>query len=107
MKKIFYIAITIAFLYGCSDPDYNTFSTIYGKVIDRDTGERLDNVEVTLSPGGDDRMTDANGDYKFEELEAGQYTIRVTKAGYRGDSTPRTAVSGKSVEANFQISKIN
>ena len=48
-------------------------------------------------------MTDANGDYKFEELEAGQYTVRVTKVGYRGDSTPRTAVSGKSIEANFQI----
>lgn len=107
MYRFLIIGFTAIFLMsGCSQPDYEIYSTICGTVTDYETGSVLVNATVTLVPSSVSHTTDANGQFSFEHLDAGQYTVSVQKSGYVPNRKNITAVSGETVEANIALSKI-
>ena len=55
-------------------------ANLYGKVTDIDTGNPLSSVKVTID--GLVTYTDSNGDYGFEGLGPGSYTVTFEKEGY-------------------------
>lgn len=58
-------------------------ATLKSNVKDAVTGDALVGAFVTLNPGGLSSFTNENGDYEVSSLAAGNYTIIITKAGYK------------------------
>lgn len=94
----------LACLFGCSSSDdYEVFTTIYGTITDSQTGIPLENASITLSPSGFSKQTDVNGYYRFDNLDAQQYTITVQRAGYQPNRKTVTAVSGETQQIDIQL----
>ena len=56
--------------------------SIYGVVTDKATGEPVKTAGVELQPLGLKTVTGSEGQFEFNELEAGDYKLFVTKTGY-------------------------
>ena len=102
-----FAVMLLAFAASCSSADdYEIFAKIQGTVTDYQTGEPLSNASVTLSPSGLSKQTDVNGFYRFEELDAQQYTITVQKSGYQPNRKTITAISGETQRVDIQLTLI-
>lgn len=78
---------------------------ISGVVTDAETGYPIQNAMITLS--GDDNSTDltnSQGKYSFEVLEAGDYTITAEKSDYITEFK-NVQFDGSAAEVNFVLSK--
>lgn len=91
---------------GCSDSDYEIYTSIYGVILDDKTGEPLENASVVLSPSGVTKQTGVDGTYCFEHLDAQQYTLTAQKTGYQTNRKSVMAVSGERMEVNIQLHQI-
>ena len=88
---------------GCTKPEET--GTIYGTVTDFDTGEPVKNANVTLIPSGETTLTGSDGTYMFQDLKKGDYSLSLSKAGYKDlvdDYLIQLAV-GKSVRRDVQM----
>lgn len=79
---------------------------IIGTVADATTGEPVPTVSVSLEPGGKSAVTGSDGNYLFSELEAGNYTVSISKKGYNPDSRVISVESDKSANGDFLIERI-
>lgn len=103
----FAILLSTILCAACSgSDDYDIFSSIHGRVTDYDTGLPLENASVLITPTNMNRQTDADGLFAFDNLDAGQYTVIVQKAGYQTNRKTVTAISGESAEANITLTVI-
>lgn len=76
-----------------------------GKVLDADFAQPLPNVTVRIEETGQAVATDASGNYFFNELAPGTYSISATRGGYRTQTGRRVAISAGGVtEASFELS---
>ncbi len=101
------IGLAASFLCSCAGTDYEIFSSVYGTVADYDTGEPIPNASVVLSPTNITKHTGADGTYRFDNLDAQQYTITFQKAGYQANRKLVSAISGEELEVNIHLKKIN
>lgn len=60
-----------------------TGSFIRGTVVDAESGEKLPLVDITLSPGEQGKVSDVDGVFLFNQLQAGRYYIQVSYLGFR------------------------
>ena len=60
----------------------STKGSIRGKVVDADTQMAIVGCSVILSPGNQSKVTDECGEFLFDNLAPGTYSIRVTKDKY-------------------------
>lgn len=56
---------------------------IYGHVTDYDTGEDVANANVQLRPSGETALTGSDGMFEFRNINPGDYSLTVSKAGYK------------------------
>ena len=104
MKKILLLCLmALPILSSCSKEEHDSFGSLYGVVSDVKTGNPLDNVTVTLSPGGTTELTGSDGLFEFTELTPQQYTITVQKAGYHTNRKSVSAVVGEKVQTNITM----
>lgn len=107
MKKIIALTlmiVTIAVQWqGCTKPEET--GTIYGTVTDFDTGEPVKNANVTLIPSGETTLTGSDGTYMFQDLKKGDYSLSLSKAGYKDlvDDYLIQLAAGKSVRRDVQM----
>ena len=80
--------------------------SIYGIVTDKATGEQIINAGVELQPVGLKTVTGSDGQFEFNEVAAGEYTLYVTKTGYL-DQTSSTIIveAGKQSKGDVQLEK--
>ena len=80
---------------------------IYGTVTDYATGEPVGNVNVKLKPSGETTLTGSDGTYEFSELDAGKYSLSLSKAEYADvdDDYIIELEAGKEVKRDLQIRK--
>ncbi|MDE5609424.1 MAG: SUMF1/EgtB/PvdO family nonheme iron enzyme [Bacteroidales bacterium] len=90
MKKLLYVLTGLCLLAGlfsgCEKPEKESKkanSTIKGVVTDKETGLPLELAMVELVPGEKKTVTDQNGEFVFAELLPGNYTLKVSKLGYK------------------------
>jgi uncharacterized membrane protein len=57
-------------------------TTLTGVVIDKVTGEPLTGVEVCIDGTGQKAYTDFDGNYKFDNLTPGDYSVSVSLISY-------------------------
>ena len=103
---VFLFIALVSGLCSCTNPDYEIYSSVYGTVTDYDTGEPIFNVSAVLSPSNITKHTGADGVYRFDDLDAQQYTITFQKSGYQPNRKLVNAISGEELEVNIHLKKI-
>jgi TolB protein len=76
------IVLSVVWLGGCTEDIFVTpkvFGRISGKVIDNTTKKPLAEVLIKLNPSGRSIQTDTTGNFLFDSLVAGRYTISAEK----------------------------
>lgn len=71
LKTLLLLLLSLVSLTGVAQ---NT-SGIKGTVFSRTTRAKIDNVKITLTPGNVTTMTDGAGQFTFENLSAGEYSL--------------------------------
>ncbi len=81
------------YLFSCSKDaiDLETFGIIEGLVIDSETEEPVRNVNITTTPPTHSILTNDNGEFEFDEIPTGSYSVKASKPGYR-DKTVSVSV---------------
>lgn len=94
-------------LYSCNDKlTQEQTGTILGTVADATTGEPVPNVNIVLDPGGTSTLTGNDGNYTFTDLEAGTYTLTLTKEGYTPTSKTLEVKAGGQSNGYVLISRV-
>ena len=91
---------------GSGGNDSGEPGSIYGIVTDKATGESIINAGVELQPIGLKTVTGSDGQFEFNEVVAGTYTLFVTKTGYSDSSSDITVESGKQAKGDVQLEKL-
>ena len=74
MRFIIFFSIAISLINADS---------INGRVLDKETNEPLQNVNIFLSGSDIGAVTDKNGDFEIDNLEFGEYVISASIIGYK------------------------
>lgn len=77
--------------------------SIYGEVTDSQTGEPVQGVQISLTPGGVTTTTGSDGAYEFQNLDAAQYQLQAKKTDYIAETKRVTVVIGKSVSCDMVL----
>ena len=108
MRKLFYLLVSIVLLLGlqlsCTQEELP--GGIYGTVVDKATGEPVRSVGVELSPLGQKTVTGSDGQYEFVDVEAGTYSLLVTKTDYKEESISFEVKPGQKTKVDIQIEKL-
>jgi hypothetical protein len=91
---------------GSGSNDSGEPGSIYGVVTDKATGESIINAGVELKPVGLRTVTGSDGQFEFNEVATGTYTLYVTKTGYSDNSSDITVESGKQSKGDIQLEKL-
>ena len=91
---------------GSGNNDSGETGSIYGIVTDKATGESIINAGVELQPVGLKTVTGSDGQFEFNEVATGTYTLYVTKTGYSDNSSDITVESGKQSKGDVQLEKL-
>ena len=79
---------------------------VVGSVVDAESGQPVDNVQVFLRGTGRGASTQANGRYFILNVQPGQYTVSARRLGYQEQQiTNVTVLIDVSREINFRLSK--
>ncbi len=106
MKRLFYYLMSciVVLLSGCTEEPTVTTGTISGIVMDASGGtEPLAGVNVSIPVLGESTTTGSAGTFTFTDVEAGNYTLLFTKAGYGTEQKNTSVVAGKSSSVNVQM----
>ncbi|MBR6245612.1 carboxypeptidase regulatory-like domain-containing protein [bacterium] len=94
----------LAFLVSCGGSEGSKEpGSIYGIVTDKATGELITNAGVEL--GSFKTVTGSDGQFEFNDISAGSYTLHVTKSGYAETSSVVTIKSGETMRKDVQLEK--
>jgi hypothetical protein len=93
MKKIVFLLIAVLWIVSCkhdddpaNDPSLRTYK-VTGYVADNLNSRQSAAVSLTGKPGESKTVTAGNnGDFNFTGVAQGDYTVKVTKEGYEGES---------------------
>lgn len=105
MKRMLFVFIPLLFAACVNDVEFAEKGGIAGIVTDKTVGEPIGNVEVTLTPSGNRTITGSDGAFQFSDLEEGNYTISITKDGYKTETTSVVVFSGKTSECHLLIER--
>jgi hypothetical protein len=106
-----FILVVFAFLAtilmtACEPESFDNFGVISGTVIDMDSGEPLDHVLITLTPTGKNSYSSMDGQFEFQDVEVGQYTVQAQKTGYSSDRKNNVnVVGGETVTVSLVMRK--
>jgi len=78
-----------------------TTGTILGIVKDSQTLSAIKGAVVNTDPSTSSVVTSDDGSYKFANVEPGDYTIEIYKAGYQSSTAKVTVVAGQATRADF------
>lgn len=90
---------------SCTKDEVETTGTIYGIVNDADDSKPLQNAAVLLTPSGKTTNTGSDGNYEFQDMEPGQYTIQISKTGYQPNTKRITVVAGEKASGDMMLKR--
>ena len=109
MKKSLYLFFGILLICGiyqaCTPEELP--GSIYGVVADKATGEPIKSAGVELSPSGLKTITGSEGQFQFDNIAQGSYTLLITKTGYSDyASSTITVQPSQTTKVDVQIEKL-
>ncbi|MBR4532272.1 carboxypeptidase regulatory-like domain-containing protein [bacterium] len=105
MKKLILCVVFFMFSVSCDPVTYDAFAGISGQVIDFDTQAPISGAQVDLNPTGKSIFTGSDGQFEFQELDPGQYTVTVQTAGYTLNRKTVMTVAGELAHITIILSK--
>lgn len=84
---------------GTLEPELT--GSIDGIVLDYESSEPLSGASVTTSPPSSAFVTDDQGRFRLDDLEAGNYTINAKKPGYHSNSVTINVRENRNTEATL------
>ncbi|WP_310993876.1 carboxypeptidase-like regulatory domain-containing protein [Aequorivita marina] len=112
-RSITYLKLSLLFiiLVACSEDRIsdNDYGVITGKVVAEGSNTPLENVRINTSPVTSTVFTDAEGNFRIENVAAGEYSVGARLDGYLARYEPATALANKTVNVIFEmeISTVN
>ncbi len=110
MKKLLLPLVLISSvfaLYGCKTYDYDYYGTISGTVLDYTDNFPIENATILMMPGSQTVLTDQDGNFIYEGLEAGQYTLSIQRSGYQSERKIIEVISGETVTTSIYLRQIH
>lgn len=103
------ILSSVLFLSGCSEEpiEEDAFGTLTGKVVTRGDNLPLSNVKVTTTPVSNTIFTDSEGNFSFDEIEAGDYSVQAELAEFQTSFEGANITAGKSSNVVLELDSIN
>ena len=75
--------ILFCIIIGLPDITYSqSISNIKGKVLDINSNKEISDVNIIISPGNIQTVTNQNGKFIFHDIKAGSYTLKFTHISY-------------------------
>ena len=108
MKKILLLSIICLpfFFSGCVKRSISTNIEIFGFVVDYDTSNPIEGVELTLIPSSRTTKTGSDGTFDFKNIEyRDQYTIQAVKSDYQTNRKNIFINSRERVEVSITLQK--
>ena len=94
-------------LFGEASERKHPEASVHGHVIDRNTGEHVPFLVVSLKGTTVGTSTGDTGHYFLEHLPQGTYMLQVSGVGYKTASQEITLKDGVSLEVNFYVEEDN
>lgn len=93
-------------LWGCSKEtvDPNFTGSITGKILNSQSGEPVVGAEVTTNPGTDVILTNEKGEYSFEDIPTGNYSVTVNKDGFETKTVRISVTEDRTTSVNLSLS---
>ena len=110
MRRLLVVCIISSILFlGCADDPVSSsnLGSISGTVTDAESDAPVKNASVSTMPATESVVTDSLGQFEFTELEAGDYTIRVSHSLYETSSMRVEVTEGEETEADISLSSSN
>lgn len=107
LQPLLLMMIIFPFPLLCSCDKEKSPGSIYGIVTDKATGEPIRLAGVELSGTGEAMTTGSDGQFSFEYLQPGSYSMHITRLGY-SDLTVRdiTVKSSSNTKKDVQLEKL-
>ncbi len=98
----------LGILIGCSEETFVPLQMgmIYGTVLSDQDYEGLENVTIKVTPSVGTTVTDESGYFEFFDVEAGTYSLQVSKTGYLSDAVSLTVKATDTTETVVTLQKI-
>lgn len=97
----------LLFLIGaCTSSEEDVTGNLTGRITDALTGEAIQGVNITLTPGGLSRTTGSDGTYDFMGIDALQYTVQAQKADYKANTKTVNVLVGKTATGDMSLTPI-
>lgn len=107
-RHLIYFIPAFFFAAACTQTveEEEKYGAIAGIVYDNNVGDPISVAQVKLSPGGNSTVTGTDGSFSFTNIEAGNYTVSVTKKGYSDGANNVSVVAGRRAECNILLTRI-
>lgn len=94
---------------GCSEDTIDVVLTgnISGKVVDKITGEPLENVKITTNPASTTVFTDSIGKFRLIDVPVDDYSVQAELAGYATGFESTSVQESKTAAVSFELSLAN
>ena len=110
MNKIHYIGygliVVLMMIVSCAKEAEILTGSIYGEVTDVQTGEPIQGVQISITPGGMATTTGSDGAYEFLNLDVAQYQLQAQKTDYVTNTKRVSVVVGKSVSGDMVLTPV-
>ena len=107
MNKLYLIGyslvVVLLLAVSCAKEAEILTGSIYGEVTDSQTGEPIQGVQISLTPGGVTTTTGSDGAYEFQNLDVAQYQLQAKKTDYIAETKRVTVVVGKTVNCDMVL----
>jgi hypothetical protein len=80
--------------------------SITGQVIDEASDEGVATTEVLLTPGGGSKVTNSDGIFEFPDVDAGTYTLSISRKEYVAAKKEVTVTAGKPQQVSFILTRL-
>lgn len=103
----FIVIISLVLISGCSKDDNpvntTTKGTISGKITDQTSGNAISGASISTQPTTTNATSDNSGNYTISDVEAGSYTLTVTKNGYVSNTSNVNVTAGQNTVVNIAL----
>jgi hypothetical protein len=81
-------------------------SSLVGVVLDKTTGEPLTGAEVGIDGTSLKAYTDFDGNFKFENITPGEYSISASLISYKSNGSKSININGSMVHLNLELETV-
>ena len=83
-KNLQTVLLLMLVFFSCKEDTFipDTFGSVFGEVVVGGTNEQISNATVSTNPPTSIIQTDEQGQFAFENIKTGSYTLRVEKSGF-------------------------